>query len=145
MIENTSKKFTVKTVTQDMILNYKQVLEPFFKKSNIKNSSGAKFTISKYKVIEFSDKHRETVTCSESANSFVTEDFVLLKKSCVPIFPEAQNKVYNASLPLKRDKLLNVMELARQYVGEAEIWYYQQLVPVETQECQTSETEDDDQ
>ncbi|XP_072400529.1 uncharacterized protein [Diabrotica undecimpunctata] len=143
MIANTSKKFIVKTVKQDMILNYKEVLEPFFKKSNIKNSFGAKFTISKYKVIEFSDTHRETVTCSESANGFVTEDFVLLKKSCVPIFPQVHNKVYNAPLPLKRDKLLNVMELARQYVGEAEMWYYQQLVPVKPEECQTSETEDE--
>uniref|UniRef100_A0A6P7G2K0 Uncharacterized protein LOC114336948 n=1 Tax=Diabrotica virgifera virgifera TaxID=50390 RepID=A0A6P7G2K0_DIAVI len=143
MIANTSKKFIVKTVKQDMILNYKEVLEPFFKKSNIKNSSGAKITISKYKVIEFSDTHRETVMCSETANGFVTEDFVLLKKSCVPIFPQVHNTVYNAPLPLKRDKLLNVMELARQYVGEAEMCYYQQLVSVEPEECQTSETEDE--
>ncbi|CAH1111338.1 unnamed protein product [Psylliodes chrysocephalus] len=111
-----------------MILNYKEVLVPFFKKSNIKNSSGAKFTTSKYKVIEFSDEHKETVTCSESANGVVTEDFIHLKKSCLPIFPEVQNKVYNAPLPLKKYKLLNVMELARQYVGDAEMWYYQ-LVP----------------
>ncbi|CAH1099259.1 unnamed protein product [Psylliodes chrysocephalus] len=89
--------------------------------SNIKNSSFAKFTTSKYKVVEYSDEHKETVTCLESANGLVTEDFVLLNKSCVPNILEVQNKVYNnAPLPLKKDKLLNVMELARQYVGDAE-------------------------
>nr|CAI5840557.1 unnamed protein product [Callosobruchus analis] len=128
---------------------WKRMIEgarPFFKKGNIKNKSGAKFHISKYKILEFNDKHKETVMCSELASGLLSESFALIKKSCVLIFPEAKDNVYVAPLPLKQAKLLNVMELAKEYVGKAEMWYYRQLEPAETEEdCLTSETEDEDE
>nr|CAI5850433.1 unnamed protein product [Callosobruchus analis] len=116
------------------------------KEGNIKNKSGAKFHISKYKILEFNDKHKETVMCSELASGLLSESFTFLKKSCVPIFPEANDNVYVAPLPLKQAKLLNAMELGKEYVGKAEMWYYRQLEPADTEEeCLTSETEDEDE
>jgi hypothetical protein len=83
IVSSVSKKFSVVRVDQDMILDFKQHLQPFFKKM-IKNKT-ASFTISRYRNIFYDDRdvsvstEQRYMVCSKSCllNTMQKSPFLL--------------------------------------------------------------------
>lgn len=147
MVSNTSKKFEVVRVTQDMVKDYKTALETYFKKV-IKNNVET-FKISKYKRFVYVGKD---ITVSENQNSFVTQTYVAFKKGIDPktlLTLLTLRKLYSEEIPLNPKKLENINSL-RKYIPFVYQEWYDRLqsgtntITEESAESSVSESDDED-
>lgn len=123
-----SAKFNVVVVRQDMILNFVEHYQPYFKKT-ITNKHKEKFAISKYRTLIY-NCDSNVIICSKTANTIVTEEYSITKVDkvdiAIPLTPKNE-AIYSSPLPLKKQKLENVMVLANKYVPEAYLQFYRSL------------------
>lgn len=123
LVKNTCRKFEIVPVTQETILNFSDHFNKLFKKSVINNRK-QKFSISSYRVIEYSEKG---VECSSSASVSYKDEFTLQKPGVTPTLPCPESRLYSGPLPLKQAKYLQVKELAAKYVPADCMWFYNGL------------------
>lgn len=141
LVKNTSKKFTVIEVNQNIILNFSEHFKMFMKKSATSYRK-EKFSISKYRV--FSYEKTNVVKCSISAGLTLFSEFVFKKPSTPYSLPT--EKLY-ASYPLliNPKKLENVRSLAEKYVPKNDQWYYDSVFNAVGPEIPQEESDTDDE
>lgn len=141
LVKNTSRKFTVIEVTQDIFLNFSEHFKSFLKKSTT-NSKKEKFTISKYRVFKYEKSN--VVKCSITTGITLFSDFVFKKSSAPYSLPS--EKLYNSyPLPINQKKLENVRSLAEKYVPKNDQWYYDIVFNAVGQEIPQEDPESDDE
>lgn len=127
LVTATSRKFAVVSVKQEMILDYASVFGPNFKK-NLTNRRREKFSISKYRVFEYSFKHFRVVRCSIGRNLDVHSDFAIERPGVsAGSLPEEVQPLYSGVLHIKANKVKDVKSLVQKYVPLADHWYYNQM------------------
>uniref|UniRef100_UPI00358DF5DA uncharacterized protein isoform X1 n=2 Tax=Myxine glutinosa TaxID=7769 RepID=UPI00358DF5DA len=112
-----SEKFQVVSMKGKDMYDFKSHLGQFFKKSVTKD--GEKFTISKYKVFEFSADFRNDIEVSQNMSSQVTSRFRLIKPN-VRAITYPQQALYTEQLGVKAAKVQAVQKLARYLSEEAQ-------------------------
>lgn len=139
MVSNTCRKFSVISVSQDMILNFSLSFDSVFKKS-VTNASKEKFSISKYRLFEYDSSHSRFVRCSLNTNAIVHSDFAI-EKSCISgtsnVVPE---RLYANVLPIKKAKMKDVKDLVEKYVPQVDQWYYSQMTVIDDNANQSDES-----
>lgn len=128
IIKKTSKNFKVITVTQDMFLNCKVHLQPFFVKNPSKKKN--KFTLSKYRMIRYEKLNTDILfKCSESVSFPIFNAFDLVDKRKLQniSLPNNENKLYTERRKLKKNKFDHVMSLAKNYVPQCDQWFYEDI------------------
>lgn len=143
LIQQSSKKFVVVKVDITFILDFVDHLKVSFLKTPkcVSSAKDEKFAITKYRLFVY-DKDLVCVSsciqCSISVNTPIFINVRMMKaNSAVPTFPNQQH--YKGSLGLKGAKYKDVMELARKYVGENEMWFYNGLKADVEHESDTQE------
>lgn len=147
-IQEASKNFVPIMVHQNIILNFSGHFENHFKKV-IMSADKKRFKISQYRIFEYNKDHPHTIAVSVSTGIPVFESYQILRDLEDDISVEPNIPVYNSSLPVKKLKYKDVMQLATNYVPPNEMEYYQNLKSEEVGDDdllrQISGTDDDDQ
>lgn len=128
IIKGSSKNFLVKQVTQDMLLNFKDHLKSFFVLNPSKKNN--KFTISKYRIIHYEKQDATTtIECSETVGTPIFGKFDIRNKKVLdaPSLPTNDQNLYPGRRKLKPKKFQHVMSLAKDYVPQCDIWFYQEI------------------
>lgn len=152
MVRKTSKKFVVIEAKQSMFLDFSSHFKEKFqkiqtlyakpqndntgnktKKSASKNK-GNKFTISKYRYVEY---NKDELLCSSSA--LLKEAFQLEKPSTIFSLPEPDNRLYHGPLGIKKNKFKDVKELVNKYVPPDCMWFYNELIQEDDAKCNVSD------
>lgn len=139
LVKKTSRKFDVVSVTRDMIFNYPDYYRPYFKKNSV-NQNKEKFSISKYRLLQYDKTHSRVVRCSVNASGSVYSDFSLQKVSAIPA-SALLVKLYVTPLKIKSNKVKDVLTLVSKYVPLADKWYYDQIVSDEPDETINNDTD----
>lgn len=128
LVSETSNKYNVIHVEQDMILNFYEYLMPLCKKI-ISNKEKAKFTIMAYRYIEYISN--DGLYCGTSGNSTIREHYNLEKNGEKLIITDEIMKLYNGPIKLKLAKYNDVIQLASKYVPNECQWFYMNLTAEE--------------
>lgn len=141
LVKNTSRKFTVVEVTQDIIFNFSEHFKTFLKKL-VTNSRKEKFTISKYRVFKY--EKTNVVKCSVTAGITLFSEFVFKKSSAS--YSLTLEKLYKSyPLPINEKKLENVRSLAENYVPKNDQGYYDIVFNATGPQIPQEERESDDE
>ncbi|KAG8297123.1 hypothetical protein J6590_041431 [Homalodisca vitripennis] len=108
---------TVYAVVNDSGQSSKQIKARKVKK-------GVKFTISKYRCIEYNTNE---MLCSTTASSLIKDVFMLEKKGTSFSLPDPNNILYHEALGIKRNKYNDVLQLAAKYDPQDCQWFYSTL------------------
>jgi hypothetical protein len=106
---------------QDMILNFKQHLQPFLKKI-IKNKTTS-FTISQYWNVVY--EGIESSVATEQSNTVCSKFCLFKTKQKSPHFDVP--KAYQGALPFNSKKYDDVMKMAQKYVPPVHLKWYNKL------------------
>ena len=132
--------FEVVRVEQDLVRNYKQHFEPFFKKSTQRGQD--KYKVSQYKVFYFNSQHPYEVEVSSSMMTLSRLRFGLLKpnaRSCLP----PNRPCYSAPIPVKPAKKKDVEKL-KKYLKEEHRALVDQLVTSNDADSENDNSDYDD-
>lgn len=158
MVKKTSKKFVVVQAKQSMFLDFtthfkgkfKTLQTLYAKPQNVnekntpkKPTKGSKFTISKYRYVEY---NKDIMLCSSSAAVVpsVKEAFLLEKPNITFSLPEYGNVLHHGPLKIKKKKFKDVKELVEKYVPPDCLWFYNELIQEDDAKSNTSDAEDGD-
>lgn len=135
IVSSASKNFSVVRVQQEMLLDFKRTLQPFFKRV-IRNTTDS-FRISRYR--KFIYEGRE-LSVSPEQNSLFFSKFCLFKS--VHIQPNINaTRLYDSALPLDSKKYDDVMNIVQKYVPPVHMEYYKQLTSNRLNELQGTDSE----
>jgi len=125
IIRETSHKFHVIDVSQDMIFNFSDYTKTLYKKT-ITSIDKQKFCIMSYRSIEYK---QDGLFCSVAANSTAKEEFHPEKKGAtLKLIEERLTKLHSGVIQIKEAKFNDVQDLATKYVPAYNMWFYNNLV-----------------
>ncbi|CAH1099083.1 unnamed protein product [Psylliodes chrysocephalus] len=135
LVEESSKKFKVVPVEQDMILNFSDHLKQLFK-SVPKGPKKEKFAISTYRLMKYT-KNDTFIKCSVSSGFQNFTKFSINEKGDIP-FLMPTNKAYFNLLDINPKKINDLKSLVQKYVPLNDQSFYNRMF----QNITTVEVED---
>ena len=137
------KPFNVIPVTQSLILNFSVNLAPFFK-NVLKSTTKSALNIQKARVLDYSTEHVDEVWVKyTSSDKEEWSKFRPLKASAVPHLPAIDMVKYAQKIPVKANKVADIMKIVEKYVPEQHQTYYRSLLST-TSDTETETDESDD-
>lgn len=124
LVEQTSKKFKVVPVEQDMILNFSDHFKQLFK-SAPKGPKREKFAISTYRLMRYTKNH-QYIECSVSSGFVISTKFFMNPNGNIA-FPMPNNKAHSRPLEINPKKIKDLRDLVQKYVPLNDQGYYNRL------------------
>ncbi|KAJ8881713.1 hypothetical protein PR048_018199 [Dryococelus australis] len=134
VVEGCGKDFHIHHVSQNDVLGLKTKLQPYFKKCV--NYNRRPFSVLKYKVFIYDEKHPDKVLVSES-HAYIESEMEKYKLLKVPLGNDAlqAQHAYDTSIPLNPLKYDDVMKLALKYVPPVHFPFFENLKRGDAKEC----------
>lgn len=123
LVESCGKNFKVVRVSQEMIFDFKSHLQPHFKKTSVVKK--VPFSISKYKIFNYSNAHPGEVFVSE--NHFHYLDFKGYPLHKTTGFDLNAPRAYTNQLPIKYKKFDSIMPIVKKFVPLVHMSFYENL------------------
>lgn len=124
LVEQTSKKFKVVPLEQDMILNFSDHFKQLFK-SAPKGPKREKFAISTYRLMRYTKNH-QYIECSVSSGFVISTKFFMNPNGNIA-FPMPNNKAHSRPLEINPKKIKDLRDLVQKYVPLNDQGYYNRL------------------
>ncbi|CAG2060034.1 unnamed protein product [Timema podura] len=96
--------YSVRKVSSEQILNYKDWWSKFFKKSTKSIDKRSQFCISKYRHLQYSSAAKGTVTASEFIDGIVKMRFILQKPKLLDEITLPTDTAYTGKIPINEKK-----------------------------------------